>query len=53
VLAWYSNLKQTLKAGLRNFKFVCKFPMQSTGAEKFHVHVYVKVNEKAKTQINI
>jgi len=42
VLAWYSNPKQTKKAGLKNFTFLCKFPMQSTSTEKFHVYVYIK-----------
>lgn len=42
VLAWYSNPLQTKNSGLRNFDFVCKFPMQSTSTEKFCVYVYVK-----------
>jgi hypothetical protein len=42
VLAWYSNPKQTKKSGLKNFTFLCKFPMQSTSTEKFHVYVYLK-----------
>lgn len=42
VLAWYSNPKQTKKAGLKDFTFLCKFPMQSTSTEKFHVYVYIK-----------
>lgn len=42
VLAWYSNPKQTKKAGLKNFTFLSKFPMQSTSTEKFHVYVYIK-----------
>lgn len=42
ILAWYSNPKQTKKAGLKNFTFLCKFPMQSTSTEKFHVYVYIK-----------
>jgi len=42
VLAWYSNPKQTRKAGLKNFTFLSKFPMQSTSTEKFHVYVYIK-----------
>jgi len=42
VLAWYSNPKQTKKAGLKNFTFISKFPMQSTSTEKFHVYVYIK-----------
>ncbi len=42
VLAWYSNPKQTKKAGLKSFTFLCKFPMQSTSTEKFHVYVYIK-----------
>lgn len=42
VLAWYSNQKQTKKAGLKNFTFICKFPMQSTSTEKFHVYVFIK-----------
>ena len=42
ILAWYSNPKQTKKAGLKDFYFVCKFPMQSTSTEKFHVYVYLK-----------
>ena len=42
VLAWYSNPKQTKKAGLKNFTFLCRFPMQSTSTEKFNVYVYIK-----------
>ena len=42
VLAWYSNPIQTKKSGLKNFDFVCKFPMQSTSTEKFIVYIYVK-----------
>lgn len=42
VLAWYNNPKQTKKSGLKNFTFLCKFPMQSTSTEKFHVYVYIK-----------
>jgi hypothetical protein len=42
ILAWYSNPKQTKKAGLRDFTFLSKFPMQSTSTEKFHVYVYIK-----------
>lgn len=42
VLAWYSNPKQTKSAGLKYFTFLCKFPMQSTSTEKFHVYVYLK-----------
>jgi hypothetical protein len=42
VLAWYSNPKQTIKAGLKDFTLVAKFPMQSTSTEKFHVYVYIK-----------
>lgn len=42
VLAWYSNPVLTEKAGLKNIEFVCKFPMQSTSTEKFHVYIYVK-----------
>lgn len=42
ILAWYSNPKQTKNAGLKNFTFLCKFPMQSTSTEKFHVYVYIK-----------
>jgi hypothetical protein len=42
VLAWYSNPIQTKNAGLKNFYFLCKFPMQSTSTEKFHVYVYLK-----------
>lgn len=42
VLAWYSNPLQTKKAGLKNFTFLSKFPMQSTSTEKFHVYVYIK-----------
>lgn len=42
VLAWYSNPTQTLNAGLKNFYFISKFPMQSTSTEKFHVYVYIK-----------
>jgi len=53
VLAWYSNPKQTVKSGLKNFKFICKFPMQSTSTEKFHCYVYVKVKDKAKNKIFI
>jgi len=48
ILAWYSNPKQTTKSGLKNVKFVCKFPMQSTSTEKFHCYVYVKVNERSR-----
>jgi hypothetical protein len=42
VLAWYSNPKQTIKAGLKDFTLIAKFPMQSTSTEKFHVYVYIK-----------
>ncbi len=42
VLAWYSNPIQTKSSGLKDFDFVCKFPMQSTSTEKFCVYVYVK-----------
>lgn len=42
VLAWYSNPIQTKNSGLKDFEFLCKFPMQSTSTEKFHVYVYIK-----------
>jgi hypothetical protein len=42
ILAWYSNPRQSLKAGLKDFSYMCKFPMQSTSTEKFHVYVYIK-----------
>ena len=42
ILSWYSNPNQTLKAGLKKIKFLCKLPMNATSTEKFSVYVYMK-----------
>ncbi len=42
VLAWYFGPDDTKKSGLTNFRFVKRIPMQSTGAEKFSVFIYIK-----------
>lgn len=42
ILAWYSNPRQTMKAGLKNVKLLCKVPMNATSTEKFSVYVYMK-----------
>jgi hypothetical protein len=43
ILSWYSNPKQTLKAGLKNVKFIGKVAMNATSTEKFSVYIYMKV----------
>ena len=43
VLAWYFGPDDTRKAGLKDFKFIVRIPMQSTGNEKFSVFIYIKL----------
>lgn len=42
VLAWYFGPDDTRKAGLTNFTYVMRIPMQSTGNEKFSVFIFIK-----------
>jgi len=42
VLAWYCGPEETKKSGLKNFRFIKRIPMQSTGSEKFSVFIYIK-----------
>ena len=46
VLAWYFGPDDTRKAGLKDFKFIVRIPMQSTGNEKFSVFIYIKSKAK-------
>ena len=43
ILSWYSNPKQTYKAGIKNVIFLCRIPMNATSTEKFSVYVYMKI----------
>ena len=42
VLAWYHGPKDTHKSGLRDFIYMGRMPMSSTGGERFSAYVYFK-----------
>lgn len=50
VLGWYINERDTREVGLKNFKFLFKKPMQSTGKEKFSVYVYVSLKDEGSNE---
>lgn len=45
VLSWYWGPKATRKFGLRNFIYLHKMTMQSTGGQKFTAFIYLRSNE--------
>ena len=52
VLAWYFGPDDTSKAGLENFRFLVRIPMQSTGGEKFSVFIYIKEQKTQNSKQN-